>query len=98
MNVKRRRKYEGKQPHLIAFLFSVGLTIIAFAAVGAAHKVNSTFIIILLLLMAIMQVFIQMSFWMHMKDKGHFIPLIGIIGGIIIALTAIITGLYLIWW
>lgn len=95
---KRRHKHEGPQKHIIAFIFSIVLTLIAFAAVGAAGEVNTTFIIIILLVMAILQVVIQMGYWMHMKDKGHLLPILFIFGGAFIALTCIIMALYWVWW
>ncbi|MGZ9585496.1 cytochrome C oxidase subunit IV family protein [Paenibacillus marinisediminis] len=95
---KRRHKHEGKQKHIIAFLFSIFLTLIAFAAVGSAGELNSTFVVIILLVMAVLQVVIQMAYWMHMKDKGHLMPIIFIIGGAFIAFTSIIMAVYWVWW
>lgn len=78
--VKHRHRPEGPQRHIVVFVFSVVLTLIAFAAV-AAGGVNATFAIILLLVMAVLQVFLQMGFWMHLKDKGHMLPIIFMLGG-----------------
>jgi cytochrome c oxidase subunit IV len=97
-NSKRRHKHEGKQKHIIAFIFSIVLTLIAFATVGSAGEVNPTFTVIILLVMAVLQVVIQMGYWMHMKDKGHMIPIMFMIGGAIIALTAIVMAVYWVWW
>lgn len=94
----RRRRHEGKRKHVITFIFSLALTLIAFAAAGSAGAVDPTFTIMLLLVMAVLQVMIQMAFWMHMKDKGHRIPIIGIISGAIIAFTAIVMSVYWVWW
>lgn len=97
-NTTRKHRHEGKQKHIIAFIFSIMLTLIAFAAAGSAGEINSTFTIILLLIMAILQVIMQMVFWMHMKDKGHIIPIVCIISGSVVAFTAILTSIYWIWW
>ncbi|MBW7476891.1 cytochrome C oxidase subunit IV family protein [Paenibacillus oenotherae] len=96
-NNGRRHKSEGPQKHIIAFIFSILLTVIAFAAV-AAGEVNETFIYIILIGMAILQVFVQMAFWMHMKDRGHIYPIIGILFGITIAITAVVMAQYWVWW
>lgn len=95
---KRRHKHEGPQKHIVAFIFSIVLTLIAFAAVGSVGEVNTTFIYIILIVMAILQVIIQMAYWMHMKDKGHLLPIIFILGGAVVAFTCIIMASYWVWW
>lgn len=95
--VKRGHQHEGPEKHVVVFIFSIVLTLIAFAAV-AAGGVNALFTVILLLVMAIMQVFVQMGYWMHLKDKGHLIPIIFMIGGFFVAGTAVITAIYWMWW
>ncbi|GAC41028.1 cytochrome C oxidase subunit IV family protein [Paenibacillus popilliae] len=94
----RRHKHEGKQKHIIAFIFSLVLTLIAFVMVASAGVVNKTFTYILLLVMAVQQVIIQMAYWMHMKDKGHMLPIVFMIGGAFIAFLAIIMAVYWVWW
>ncbi|MBD3922372.1 cytochrome C oxidase subunit IV family protein [Paenibacillus sp. PR3] len=94
---KKRHKHEGPQKHIVAYIMSLILTLIAFAAV-IAGEVNTSFIIFILLMMAGLQVFVQMGFWMHMKDKGHTYAIIGILGGIFIAGTMIIMAEFWAWW
>lgn len=93
----KRHKHEGPQKHIVAFIFSIALTFVAFAAV-AAGEINTTFLYIILVVMAILQVFVQMAFWMHMKDRGHLFPTIGILGGVIIVITMIVMAQYWVWW
>ncbi|MED4957850.1 cytochrome C oxidase subunit IV family protein [Paenibacillus macerans] len=95
--VKRHQRHEGPQKHIIAFVFSIVLTLIAFAAV-AAGGVNVAFTVILLLVMAVLQVLVQLGYWMHMKDKGHMIPILFMFGGFFVAFTAVIAALYWMWW
>lgn len=95
--VKRRHHHEGPQKHIIAFIFSIVLTLIAFAAVMAGG-VNTAFTVIILLVMAVLQVIIQLGYWMHMKDKGHMIPILFMAGGFFVAGLAIISALYWMWW
>lgn len=94
---KHRHRHEGPQRHIVVFIFSIVLTLIAFAAV-AAGGVNATFAVILLLVMAVLQVILQMGFWMHLKDKGHLMPIIFMLGGFFIAGTCIVMSLYWVWW
>ncbi len=95
--VNQRHRHEGPQKHIVAFIFSIVLTLIAFAAV-AAGGINPAFTIIILLVMAVLQVFVQMGYWMHLKDKGHMIPIIFMLGGFFVAGTAIVTALSWMWW
>lgn len=94
---KRRQTHEGPQKHIISFLFSLALTAIAFAVVGAADM-NRTFTLVILVVMAILQVIIQLAFWMHMKDKGHFFPIAGIAAGCFVMATMVVMALYWVFW
>jgi Heme/copper-type cytochrome/quinol oxidase, subunit 4 len=94
---KKRVKHEGPKKHIIAYIFSLVLTILAFAVV-ISGDVNIDFVYIMLVLMAGVQVFIQMAFWMHMKDRGHLFPIVGILSGVVIVFTMIIMAVYWAWW
>lgn len=94
---QRRHRHEGPQKHIVAFAFSMVLTLIAFAAVSAGG-VNKSYVYILLITMAILQVLIQLGIWMHMKDRGHAFPILFIFGGATIAFTCIAMALFWVWW
>lgn len=93
----KRHKVEGPKKHIIAFLFSVLLTFIAFATV-ISGEINKDFIYIILVGLAVLQVFVQMAFWMHMKDRGHTFAIIGILTGVFIVFTCVIMAEYWAWW
>ncbi|WP_274653031.1 cytochrome C oxidase subunit IV family protein [Paenibacillus humicola] len=93
----RHQRHEGPQKHIISFILSIILTVIAFSAV-AAGEVNETFTYIILIGMAIIQVFVQMAFWMHMKDRGHVFPIFGILMGVCVVFTIVIMAEYWVWW
>ncbi|MHA0857111.1 cytochrome C oxidase subunit IV family protein [Paenibacillus sp. CMAA1364] len=95
--VNRRPRQEGPQKHIVVFILSIVLTLIAFAAV-AAGEVNKAFTITLLLVMAVLQVFVQMAYWMHLKDKGHLLPIVFMLGGFFVAGTAVVTAIFWMWW
>jgi cytochrome c oxidase subunit 4 len=95
--IQHRPRHEGPQKHIVVFIFSIVLTLIAFAAV-AAGGINPAFTITILLVMAVLQVFVQMGYWMHLKDKGHLMPIIFMAGGFFVAGTAVITALFWMWW
>lgn len=93
----KRHKVEGPKKHIIAFLFSVLLTFLAFATV-ISGEINKDFIYIILVGLAVLQVFVQMAFWMHMKDRGHMYAIIGILSGVFIVSTCVIMAEYWAWW
>ena len=93
----KRHRTVGPKKHIIAFVMSLALTIIAFAAV-AAGEINTTFTYIIIVGMAILQVFVQMAFWMHMKDRGHLFPIIAILAGVFIVIMMAVMALYWVWW
>ncbi|MGM0884686.1 MAG: cytochrome C oxidase subunit IV family protein [Bacillota bacterium] len=93
----KRHKVEGPKKHIIAFIFSVLLTFLAFATV-ISGEINKDFIYIILVGLAVLQVFVQMAFWMHMKDRGHMYAIIGILSGVFIVATCVIMAEYWAWW
>lgn len=93
----KRHKVEGPQKHIVAFVLSLALTIIAFAAVSAG-EINTTFTYIILVSMAVIQVFIQLAFWMHLKDRGHLFPIIAMLAGVFVVFTMVVMALYWVWW
>jgi cytochrome c oxidase subunit 4 len=93
----RHHKVEGPRKHIVAFVLSLALTLIAFAAV-ASGEINTQFTYIILVSMALLQVFVQLSFWMHMKDRGHLFPIIGIAFGVVVVFTMVIMASYWVWW
>ncbi|WP_270165395.1 cytochrome C oxidase subunit IV family protein [Paenibacillus sp. SYP-B4298] len=92
-----RHKVEGPQKHIIAYIFSLVLTLLAFTMV-AAGEINTMFTYILLLVMAGIQVYIQMAFWMHMKDRGHMYATVGILTGVFVVFTMVVMAEYWVWW
>jgi cytochrome c oxidase subunit 4 len=93
----KHHKAEGPQKHIIVYILSLALTIIAFAAV-AAGGISDAFTYTILVIMAIVQAFSQMAFWMHMKDRGHLFPVIAIISGVVVAFLMVILAIYWCWW
>lgn len=93
----RRHKVEGPRKHIVAFILSLALTLIAFATV-ASGEINTQFTYIILVGMALVQVFVQLAFWMHMKDRGHLFPIIAIASGVVVVFTMVIMASYWVWW
>jgi len=94
--VKRSKGHEGPRNHLITFAISIILTILAFAAVSIPG-ISKGFVYTLLVLMAILQVIVQLGFWMHLKDRGHFWPTLAIIFGALVVVYAVASAVFWIW-
>lgn len=93
----KRHKVEGPRNHYLAYIISILLTMLSFAIViygGLDHS----FLVAFLLGLAITQAMFQVYVWMHGKERGHFIPLLFLFTGALIAITAAIAAVYWIWW
>lgn len=93
---KRRYKHQdGVRYHIVTFILSLVLTALAFVAVIYTDK---KFSVPFMVVLAIIQVLFQLFYWMHLSQKGHRAPLIGISTGALVTLTAVVTALYWMWW
>lgn len=81
---------------IITFALMIFFTLIAFFAVMMG--ISSTFVIPLILILAVVQVGFQFYYFMHMKDKGHEIVSGMIFGGFLVAFLVIITFVAITWW
>jgi cytochrome c oxidase subunit 4 len=96
MEQRRRTRHEGARDHLISFYLSAVLTIIAFIAV-ASGAFSKTGLILFIVVLALIQVVFQLFVWMHLKEKGNLFPVMGIVSGAFVTLTAVITAIYWMW-
>jgi cytochrome c oxidase subunit 4 len=96
--IKRTSIHEGPRNHFLAFGLSLLLTLLAFIAIIYQHVLETWFLLTFIVLLAILQAVIQAVFWMHLKDRGHLQQRIFIISGAFVALTAVITAIYWVWW
>ncbi|TCZ77798.1 cytochrome C oxidase subunit IV [Paenibacillus albiflavus] len=95
--VATSHKHDGLSPHILSYIVSIILTMIAFAAV-LYGGLDVGFVLILIVCLAIVQVIFQLFYWMHMKDRGHTMPIIFIAGGVVVIIPVIITALFWMWW
>jgi cytochrome c oxidase subunit IV len=94
--VARSQKHDGLSPHILSYIVSVLLTMLAFAAV-LYGGLDAGFVLILIVCLAIVQVIFQLAYWMHMKDRGHAMPIFFIVGGVVVVIPVIITAIYWMW-
>lgn len=91
-----KHRHEGPRNHLLAFALSILLTAFAFVAVMNT-EIEPWWVIVFITTLAIFQAVIQLAYWMHMKDRGHFFAIIGIAFGFIVALTCVASGIWMSW-
>jgi cytochrome c oxidase subunit 4 len=89
---KHKTPSEGPKRHIVAFVVSLLFTALAFAAVIFAG--SSQFIIPFIIVLAIIQAGFQLYIWMHMEQKGHDLPALGMYTGIFVVLTAVVAFTY----
>lgn len=95
--VAKSHKHDSLSPHVLSYIISIVLTMIAFAAV-LYGGLDVAFVLVLIVCLAIVQVIFQLTYWMHMKDKDHIIPIIFISSGVVVIIPIVITALYWMWW
>lgn len=86
---KKEETPDSAGKHVKAFIGMILLTAVAFILVGT-ETVSAIAVIPILLILAAIQVFMQLYIFMHLDEKGSFFPALfmtcGIIGGIICVL------------
>jgi cytochrome c oxidase subunit 4 len=93
----KHHRIEGPKNHFMSYIVSIILTMLAFAAViyGGLDK---SFLLVFLVGLAVVQAIFQLMVWMHMKERGHLLPIIGLSMGAIVAITAVAAAEYWMWW
>lgn len=93
---KPKVKKDGAKVHIVAFVVSLFLTALAFIAVGY-DVIPVGFKVPFIVGLAVVQALFQLLVWMHMDQKGHEIPRVGIMAGCIVILPAIIAFTFWVW-
>ena len=93
----RPHRQEGPKNHFLAFGLSIVLTMLSFAAVMYG-ELDRGFVLAFIVISAIVQATFQLVYWMHMKDRDHQYPIVFISFGAVIAITAVLSGVYWSWW
>ncbi|WP_054708879.1 cytochrome C oxidase subunit IV family protein [Bacillus sp. JCM 19041] len=80
---------------IVIFVLLLFLTVLAFAAV-AAEAVPNSFAVPFILILAVVQLLLQLLFFMHMKDKDHAWATVFMITGIFVTMPTIVALMLLI--
>lgn len=87
--IEERVAYKREMKHqLVSFGLMIFFTILAFYAV-ASDVISLSFAAPFILLLAIVQVILQLYFFMHLNQKGHSWPNTMILTGIFIAIPTV---------
>ncbi|WP_040949564.1 cytochrome C oxidase subunit IV family protein [Gorillibacterium massiliense] len=92
-----RKRTDGAKNHYLSFMVSILLTMLAFA-ITINGGMSKQFLYMFLILLAIVQVIFQLSYWMHMKERGHIYPIIGLAFGAFVVLGGVLSAIYWMWW
>ena len=93
---KRRRAVNEMRGHVTTFAIMIFLTLVAFSAVYAGFSPN--FVIPIILLLAAVQVVLQLYYFMHMSHKGHESAAMFLYSGAIVGFITILTMITMVWW
>lgn len=93
--IKEKRKKDMRN-QVTTFAIMIFLTLIAFTTVAAGFSVY--FIVPIILLLAAIQVVLQLYYFMHMSEKNHNVAAFFLYVGATFGFTTILTFLTIIWW
>ncbi|TWT28076.1 cytochrome c oxidase subunit IVB [Planomicrobium sp. CPCC 101110] len=92
----RRQRAQEMRHMLTSFAMMIFLTLIAFTAVAAGF---STYLIVpIILLLAAIQVVLQLYHFMHLSNKGSGTIAFFMFSGMFVAFIVILTFVTIIWW
>ncbi|MBB6449420.1 cytochrome c oxidase subunit 4 [Geomicrobium halophilum] len=94
-NEEKRKINREQRVQMIAFAVMIGLTLLAFIAAGS-DMLPGTFTIPFILLLAVVQLFLQLYYFMHLKDKDHGWPNSFMISGLVLTAPTIVALMLLI--
>ncbi len=93
---RKKRNKEELRYQVISFLLMIALTIVAFAIV-AGKTIDSLYFVPFLLLLAVVQVVLQLFYLMHMKEEGYGVVQIFLLAGTFVTLIVAATFIIEVW-
>ncbi|MCM3357073.1 MULTISPECIES: cytochrome c oxidase subunit IVB [unclassified Psychrobacillus] len=92
----KRKRRENMRTQVTTFSIMIFLTLISFTAVVADF--SKYYIIPIILLLAAVQVVLQLYYFMHMSEKNHNIPAYFIYFAAMVGFTFLLTFITIVWW
>ncbi|MEK5039685.1 cytochrome C oxidase subunit IV family protein [Sporosarcina sp. FSL K6-3457] len=98
----RKRAKNAMRNQIMMFALMIFMTLISFAMVTAYQSevagFSQYFVIPTLLLFAVVQIALQLFYFMHMNEKGHGIPQMFMFTGALLAFVFVLTFVSIVWW
>lgn len=92
----KKKRTNDMRNQLTSFAIMIFLTLIAFTMVAAGF---STYLIVpIILLLAAVQVVLQLYHFMHLSNKGHGTVAFFMFSGIFVAFITVLTLVTIVWW
>lgn len=92
----KKKRADEMKGHLATFAIMIFLTLIAFTMVAAGF---STYLIVpIILLLAGIQVILQLYYFMHMSGKGHGMVAFFMFSGMFVAFITVLALVTIVWW
>ena len=91
----RRRAANEMRGQVTTFAIMIFLTLIAFTAVLADFSIY--LVVPIILLLAVIQVVLQLYYFMHMNNKGHETTTLFLYSGALVASITVLTFLTIVW-
>ncbi|MGB2991094.1 MAG: cytochrome c oxidase subunit IVB [Paenisporosarcina sp.] len=92
----RRRSANEMRGQVTTFAIMIFLTLISFTAVYAGFSAN--LVVPIILLLAVIQVIMQLYYFMHMSHKGHENAKLFLFSGVVVAFITVLAFLTVVWW
>ncbi|MEI4771187.1 cytochrome c oxidase subunit IVB [Psychrobacillus sp. FJAT-51614] len=92
----RRKRREDMRAQVTTFAIMIFLTLVSFTSVAAGF--SKYYIVPIILLLAAIQVVLQLYYFMHMSEKGHAVTTFFLYSAATIGFTILLTFLTIIWW
>jgi cytochrome c oxidase subunit IV len=93
---KRGSAHTSVKGHVVSFIISIVLTALAFIAVIYQPDLTG-FVFPYIIGLAVVQAGVQLFVWMHLSEKGHLFPIIGMMFGAVVMITCVVMALYWLW-
>ncbi|MFJ8066239.1 cytochrome C oxidase subunit IV family protein [Psychrobacillus sp. NPDC096426] len=93
--IKQKRKQD-MRGQITTFAIMIFFTLIAFTTVAAGF--SKYLIAPVILLLAVVQVILQLFYFMHMSEKNHNVAMFFLFFGAFLAFIFVLTFLTIIWW
>lgn len=95
-NYLKQQRRKDMRGQLTTFAIMIFFTLIAFTTVAADF--SKYLIAPVILLLAVVQVILQLFYFMHMSEKNHNVPMYFLFVGAFFGFIFILTFLTIIWW